>query len=138
MRTNQPYVTDLYYSEILQAHTMNYSSPIHDEEGQIIGVLSTRFNWAYVVDIINRANLGMNSLLYIVNKNGVIIASSDEKDYLKKDLNSYETVQNAIRRSSVVGYELEQNQIVAYHRSQGYNNYEGKGWYAIVIEKISS
>ncbi len=135
--TNQPFVTDLYYSEMIQAYTMNYSSPIHDEAGKIIGVLSTRFNWTYVLDILNRANLGEHSLLYIVNKEGVIIASNDDNDFLKKDLNTYETVKNALRYSNGTGYELERNQLVAYSRSEGYNNYKGKGWYAIVIENIN-
>lgn len=135
-KTNQPYVTDLYYSTTIQAHTINYSSPIQDDTGKIIGVMSTRFNWQYVMDIIERANIGHESSLYIINKDGIVIASKDSSDVLKKDLAHYSTVQKSIRGIEKSGYQIEKNELVGFSISQGYNAYKGKEWCAIVIEPI--
>lgn len=136
IKTNQPYVTDLYYSKTIQAHTMNYSSPIQDDTGKTIGVMSTRFNWQYVMEIIERANVGQDSSLYIINKDGIVIASKDATDILKKDLAHYATVQKSIRGIEKSGYQMERNELVAFSVSQGYNAYKGKQWCAIVVEPM--
>ncbi|MBM7699886.1 cache domain-containing protein [Kurthia huakuii] len=136
IKTNQPYVTDLYYSDTIRAHTMNYSSPIHNDAGQIIGVMSTRFNWQYVMEIVERANIGQDSSLYIINKEGLVIASKEASDILKKDLANYQVVQKSIQGLERSGYQLERNELIAFSVSQGYNAYKGKAWRAIVIEPI--
>lgn len=135
-KTNEPYVTDLYYSETIRAYTINYSSPIHNERGELIGVMSTRFNWQYVMEIVSRANLGDTSHLYIINQQGDVIASKRQEDILNKNLRHFKSVQKSMTSHAKSGYEMEQNDLIAYSKSEGYNAYKGKGWTAIVIEKM--
>lgn len=136
IKTNKPYVTDLYYSDTIHAHTINYSSPICDDHGKMVGVMSTRFNWQYVMEIIQRANLGEQSFLYIVNEAGTVIASKDANDILSKSLSNYRTVQISISGTRTSGYDIEHHELIAFSKSEGYNSYKGKGWMAVVIEKI--
>lgn len=136
VQTNKPYVTDLYYSDTIRAYTINYSSPIYNDNGQLVGVMSTRFNWQYVMEIVQRANLGEGSFLYIVNKTGTVIASKDANDILTKSLSQYESVKRAISGTRDSGYEIEHNDLIAFSKSEGYNSYKGKGWMAVVIETI--
>lgn len=81
---NDVYVTDMYYSEVVQGYTMGYSCPIRDEHGQVRGVFSTRFNWDFIYDIIDNVKIDESSQLYVINKEGIVIASKDRENVLSK------------------------------------------------------
>ncbi|UTW70457.1 cache domain-containing protein [Anaerobacillus sp. HL2] len=67
---------------------MGYSSPVHNETGEIIGVLSTRFNWEFIYDIIERVKIAEDSKLYVINSQGFVIASKDRTGILETNLSS--------------------------------------------------
>lgn len=134
--TNGVYVTDMYYSEVVQGHTMGYSCPVRDQQGNIIGVFSTRFNWEFIYDIIDKVKIDENSQLYVINKDGIVIASKDRKNILNKKLTDMKATQQVLSGKETRGYEIENNQICAYCLTEGYNAYKGKGWSVIVVEPI--
>lgn len=136
IKNNDVYVTDMYYSEVVQGHTMGFSSPIRDEKGNVIGVFSTRFNWDFIYDIIDNVKIDNHSRLYLINKDGVVIASKDRKNVLNKNLTDMNAVNRVMSGQNTRGYEIENNQICAYCLTDGYNAYKGKGWSVIVVEPI--
>lgn len=133
---NDVYVTDMYYSEIVQGYTMGYSCPIRDEHGHVMGVFSTRFNWDFIYDIIDNVKIDESSQLYVINKEGIVIASKDRENVLSKNLSDMKAVQNVTSGKDNRGYVIENNQICAYCLTEGYNAYKGKGWSVIVVESI--
>ncbi|WP_416150453.1 methyl-accepting chemotaxis protein [Salipaludibacillus sp. HK11] len=136
VRTNDVHVTDMYYSTIVGGFTMGYSSPVHNENGEIIGVLSTRFNWDFIYDIIERVQLADESDLYVINSEGYVIASRDRSGILKDKLTHLTAVNNVLSGKETRGYSIENNHINAYCLTNGYNAYKGKGWSVIVVEPI--
>ena len=136
INNNDVYVTDMYYSEIVQGYTMGYSCPIRDEHGHVMGVFSTRFNWDFIYDIIDNVKIDESSQLYVINKEGIVIASKDRENVLSKNLSDMKAVQNVTSGKDNRGYVIENNQICAYCLTEGYNAYKGKGWSVIVVESI--
>lgn len=136
IRTDEVYVTDMYYSSVVNGYTLTYSSPIHNHNGEIIGVITTRFNWEYIYDILNRVKLNENSQLYLINSQGYVIASKDQKGILETKLNDLKAVENILSGRETRGYTIENNRIYAYCLTEGYNAYKGKGWFVVVVESI--
>ena len=50
--SNSVHVSDMYYSKSISNYTISYSAPVRDEKGNVIGVISSRFNWEYIYDIL--------------------------------------------------------------------------------------
>lgn len=136
VKNNSVYVTDMYYSPVVSGYTMGYSCPVRDEIGEVIGVFTTRFNWEYIYDIIDRIKIDESSQIYVINSDGCVIASKDRTDVLKTKLSHLNAVQKVQTGLETRGYTIEQNKIYAYCLTEGYNAYKGKGWSAIVVEPI--
>lgn len=140
IRTNSVYVTDLYLSSTEKNHTVAYSCPVRDDNGRILGVLSSRFNWHFIYDIIDSARIGEKSEIFVINKDGIVIASRDRNGILKTDLKHIKAVQNALKGEHY-GFTIEQDlrglvKIYGYSHTKGYNAYKGKNWSVIVQETI--
>lgn len=67
---------------------MTYSSPVLDSDYNIVGVISTRFNWKFVLDIIDRAKIAKTSSIRLVNKDGIVIGSTKRDEILKMNVHS--------------------------------------------------
>ena len=138
-KVNAISVSDLYICPLGSRPALAYSCPIYDhEQKNIIGYFSSRFNWEFIYDILDSARVGKNGAIYIVNKNGYVIASKDHEDILKTDLSNLQGVQEAIK-GEIYGYTLEKQRtgatkIVGYAHTRGYNAYRGKNWSAIAVE----
>ena len=138
-KVNAISVSDLYICPLGNRPALAYSCPIYDhEQKNIIGYFSSRFNWEFIYDILDSARVGKNGAIYIVNKNGYVIASKDHEDILKTDLSNLQGVQEAIK-GEIYGYTLEKQRtgatkIVGYAHTRGYNAYRGKNWSAIAVE----
>lgn len=140
IRTNSVYVSDLYLSSTEKDYTVAYSCPVRDENGRILGVLSSRFNWHFIYDIIDSARIGEKSELFVVNKDGIVIASKDRNGILKTNLKHIQAVQHAINGEHY-GFTIAQDSrgsvnIYGYSHTKGYNAYRGKQWSVIVKETI--
>ncbi|MDT8861408.1 cache domain-containing protein [Alkalihalobacillus sp. MEB130] len=133
---NTVHVTDMYHSNVVGGHTMGYSCPVHNDAGEVIGVFTTRFNWEYIYDIIDRVKIDEKSQLYVINKEGYVIASRNREGILQTKLNHLNAVKQVLSGKDSRGYTVENNQICAYCLTEGYNAYKGKGWSVILIESI--
>lgn len=136
VRTNRVHVTDMYHSSVVDGYTMGYSSPVRNEAGEVIGVLTTRFNWQFIYDIIDRVKIDEKSKLYVINSEGYVIASKDRLGILETKLSNLKAVETVLSGRSQRGYTIENNRIYAYSLTEGYNAYKGKGWSVIVEESI--
>lgn len=133
-------VSDLYFSNVENLHTVAYTCPIHDDQGQILGYFSSRFNWDYIYDILDSARIGQNGDISIINKDGYIIACRSRKGILAENLKHLEASQRAMR-GETYGYILEKDRwghtkIYGYAHTRGYNAYKGKNWSAIISESF--
>ena len=138
LQENNVNVTDMYYSDNVNDYTISYSTVIKNDIGKTIGVLSTRFNWNYIYDIIDKAKISSNADIYLINSNGIVIASNNKSLILKEDLKFLESVKRAMNGESL-GYKIESNKLgvqslYGFAHTQGYNSYKGKGWSIIIRE----
>ncbi|MDG5788377.1 methyl-accepting chemotaxis protein [Evansella sp. AB-P1] len=136
IRTKNVYVTDMYHSSVVGGYTMGYSSPVLNNDGEIIGVFTTRFNWEFIYDIINKVQIDENSNLYVLNSNGYVIASKDQTGILDTQLSHLKAVEKVLTGSENRGYMIENNKLYAYCLTDGYNAYKGKGWFVLIEESI--
>lgn len=133
-------VSDLYYSKVTNSHTVAYTCPIRGDRGEVLGYFSTRFNWHFIYDIIDSAQIGQNGDIFIVNKQGYVIACRSRKGILSDNLKHLAAVQRAVR-GETYGHVFEQNssgnvKIYGYAHTRGYNAYKGKEWSAIISEAL--
>ncbi|MCB1188961.1 MAG: hypothetical protein H7A23_13415 [Leptospiraceae bacterium] len=131
-------VTDMYKSETAGAYTVSYCAPVKNRTGQIVGVITTRFNWNFIVDIINAALVYSDCQVYLLNLNGFVIASANNKDFLKRDFSKFEAFRLASEGNNgfIVESDPETNHIylIGYARTEGYNRYKGKGWIILILQ----
>jgi len=132
-------VSDLYLSNIDKSHTVAYTCPIRNDEGQILGYFSTRFNWSFIYDIIDTARIGKNGDIFIINKEGYVIACRNRKGILSDNLKHLSAAQLAMK-GETYGYIFEKDasgtKIYGYAHTRGYNAYKGKSWSALVSETL--
>ncbi|AHF06097.1 methyl-accepting chemotaxis protein [Desulfitobacterium metallireducens] len=133
-------VSDLYLSSIDNLYTVAYTCPIYSDEGGILGYFSTRFNWKFIYDIIDSARIGKNGDIWIINKEGYIIASRNRKGILQENLKHLEAAQRAINGETYGDFlenDASGNSIIyGYAHTRGYNAYKGKNWSAIIRETL--
>jgi len=139
IKTSGCSVSEMYYSESYKDYTVSYSCVILDKMGKIAGVLSTRFNWNYIYDILNKAKIGQKGEVYLLNKDGIVIASKRPDEILHRNLvETYPLVRDVIAGEEY-GYEIESTNgaltgIIGYAHTKGYNSYPGKKWSVVVRE----
>lgn len=136
VKTQQIQVSDMYRSDGKEC-TITYSCPVFDADHQMVGVLSSRFNWNFTYEIIDKAKIGKNGKIYVINKEGTVIASRNQEDVLTKSVLDLEPVKQ-IKVGKSYGYTIEEKEnetlICGYANTRGYNAYQGKNWSVIVIE----
>ncbi|MDF2524413.1 MAG: methyl-accepting chemotaxis signaling domain protein [Clostridiales bacterium] len=134
-------VSDVYYSDRYGDFSISYSCVIRGRSNEILGVLSTRFNWNYVYDILNKAKIDKQGEIYVVNSKGIVIASKKTEEILHRNLaETYACVRKVIGGEDY-GYEIEMKNravsaIIGYAHTKGYNGYRGKGWSVIVRDSL--
>jgi hypothetical protein len=132
-------VTDMYKSDTIGVHTVTYCAPVKNKMGQIVGVLTTRFNWHFIMDIINATQVYSDCKVYLLNSAGLVIASQDNREILKKDFSKFEAFKLAMEGGNgfIVERDSDSNNIylVGYSRTEGYNKYQGKGWCVLILQQ---
>jgi methyl-accepting chemotaxis protein len=128
---------------------MNFSFPIKDDAGKIVGVWSNRFNWevaqSILSDVLARAktNGGETQRFFLMNKAGTVLHSFKPEETLKKSHADKPVVKLALAPKADGHYTDEAidgtgvTRIFGYHRSQGYSTYPGVGW-AVVSSRVRS
>jgi hypothetical protein len=130
------FFSDVYFSTTVNHPTVAFSSPIFDDEGTIIGVLSTRFNCQFLNDILKSVIIDSKSSVYLSNDSGILIASEDGSNVLdhefdKQMIRDIYLSKNGIREEEIVDVGKVK---LGYCVGNGYNSYKGKGW-AILIQR---
>ncbi len=133
------YVSDLYKSETTNNFTVTYSAPVKNSDGKVVGVITSRFNWNFVVDIINVAMVYSDCMVYLLNSNGTVIASSESNaDIFKKDFSKFEAFRLARQGNNgfIEERDPDTNKIylIGYALTEGYNKYKGKGWVVLILQ----
>ena len=140
--TKQVDVSDMYFSDTCKGYTMAYSCPVRNANGEMVGIMSTRYDWNYVYDIIDHAKVSTNGEILVINKDGKVIASKNREEVLVRDLSDTEAGKQ-LRYGKNYGYLLEEDQkgnihsATGFAHSSGYNTYAGKGWSVIVKEPFT-
>ncbi|PZQ43614.1 MAG: methyl-accepting chemotaxis sensory transducer [Micavibrio aeruginosavorus] len=126
-----------------------YADPYHDDRtvavyatavrrggqinGKTVGALGVFFDWQDQARIIvrNEPNLTdkdwERSRVLLLDHNLRIIAASDERDMLRPFPLDHKGKQKGY-------YKNEQGQLVAFAKTIGYQEYDGLGWYCVIIQ----
>jgi hypothetical protein len=130
------YFSDIYYSKSFSAPVMTFSAPLQNNKGEIIGVLSTRFNCNFLNDILKSVIADSKSSVIVVNKSGLIVSTSDGKNILEKATSD---IQETLDKSSnlfgintVSKLERNSSLSISYAKGRGYNSFPGKDWYVVI------
>ena len=134
-------VSDMHFDKDVDDYTVAYSAPVVDKKGELLGVISTRFNWNFIYDIIEKAKVSEKGNVYLVNVHGQVIASLRREEVFKTDMSDVPVLNDAIK-GNPYGYMISENSsgqlemIYGYAHTQGYNAYKGKDWSVIVKEQF--
>ncbi len=103
-------------------------------DGQPVGVLGVFFDWEEQSRIIveNEPSLSQEewqrSRVLLLDNNKRIIAASDNNDLF--------SIFPLVHQQQQKGYYiLENGDVVAFAKTIGYQEYDGLGWYAVIIQK---
>jgi hypothetical protein len=130
--------SDMYYSSSRKTWAVAYTCPVTAPDGSMVGVLSTRFNWQYILNIVDQSKVSATGEICVINSDGVVIASRNRADILKRNLSDTEAFRQL---SSGVpgGYNCTKNAgdsltVYGYAHTCGYNSYQGRNWSVIIRE----
>jgi hypothetical protein len=133
------HVSDVRHCPLIDSLTVSYSAPIKDENGTVIGVVSTRFNWAYGQEMINSFGLLPSERAYFANKDALVIGATASLGVMSDHL--YWLDAGRETASGACGYSIESDRngspiAVGFARTRGYNAYRGKKWSAVIVSRI--
>ncbi|MBA3531321.1 MAG: methyl-accepting chemotaxis protein [Ardenticatenales bacterium] len=156
---NQTFVEDMHedglvarvYGAGAKAQAMNFTFPIRDNQGEIVGVWTNRFNWQISKDILSEVlerarsdGNGNDSIrLTVVSSNGTILASHNDAEALTRRLDDKPAVQSVLGAGTGQGsseglsFHEDRNSsedLTGYFRSAGYVAYPGVGWGVIASQ----
>jgi hypothetical protein len=104
-------------------------------DGKAAGVLGVYFDWEEQAKIIVQTEPSLSddewkrSRVLLLDHNLRIIASSDNNDLFSQFILDHKNLQK--------GYYFNSNQeLVAFARTIGYQEYDGLGWYAVIVQKL--
>jgi len=134
-------VADMRYDATISKFSVFYSNPVIDSDGNVVGALSTRFNWNYAQEMIDSANYESSVQAYIINKEGTILGATGKIGVMRDSLDWLDAGRYSM--SGLCGYtiELARNgspMAVGYARTKGYNAYRGKEWSTVVTSRLGS
>ncbi|MDD5937058.1 MAG: cache domain-containing protein [Clostridiales bacterium] len=131
-------VSDMYYSEEKRETTVTYSCPVFDEQKKLLGVISSRYNWDCIYEILDQSKVGKDGRVYVINKDATVIASLDRSEVLSKSLSDLQPVKLVQSQKEPSGYTIEESfnktVISGYARGKGKDDNDTKVWSVIVIE----
>jgi len=137
------YVQDVYYSQSANQNTVGFSAPVKNAAGQIIGVITSRYDWSAIEKVVvEEGKSGEGGYTYLVNSEGVVIAHPKKEKVLKenltKDPNPHfaQLVGKMVKGEQGVGtYTYEGvSKLMAYIPSKGYGDFKGIGWSCATVE----
>jgi len=131
-----------YHSDTVNNVTMAFNAPLYGPGGEVVGVLSTRFNWTFISDILKAMTLDSESEIFLVNDEGKVIATRQKKTNMRESMSSLQAFQ--LVSQGKVGCTIDkdpQNQKeiqVGYATCDGYNTYKNSGWSVLITRPVDS
>jgi hypothetical protein len=104
-----------------------------ETRGRVIGVLGIHFDWAPQAEAVVRgvrlsSEEAKRTRVLLVDAGKRVIAASDRCGMLK-EIVALDTQQQDTR-----AYLDRQGNIIAFHRTPGYETYRGLGWYGVLVQ----
>jgi hypothetical protein len=102
-------------------------------DGELLGVLGVHFDWQSQAQAITggvrllEAEKTTTRVL-LVDASGRVIASSDGKGLL----HDHVRLQTG---GQISGHYTEAGKVIAFHRTPGYETYQGLGWYGVIVQQ---
>jgi methyl-accepting chemotaxis protein len=128
---------------------MNFTYPIRNDAGEIVGVWSNRFNWEVAQSILGevlaraKASGGDTQRFFLMNSEGTVLHSFKPEETLTKSHADKPVVKLALAPKAD-GHMTDEaidgsgvTRIFGYHHSVGYSTYPGVGW-AVVSSRVRS
>jgi len=141
-RSGDDYVVDDIYRDSLHHNKMVavYATAVREGgkvDGKVVGALGVFFDWEEQARIIveSEPNLSeeewQRSRVMLLDHNMRIIASSDHEGLLGTFQLQHENRQK--------GYYFNENHaLVAFSKTIGYQEYDGLGWYAVIVQQAKA
>lgn len=103
-----------------------------DANGKLLGVLGIHFDWqpqaeAIVKGVRLSPEEAQKTSVMLVDNDGMVIAASNGDGVLKSKINLETKGQN------FGYYHPKSGGTVAFHKTPGYETYEGLGWYGVIV-----
>ncbi|MEE9614739.1 MAG: methyl-accepting chemotaxis protein [Thermodesulfobacteriota bacterium] len=140
-------IQDVGLSTLTGKLAVSVTAPIRADydNTKILGVLTSRFNWEKVDEIVDGVKVGGeeqsgSAYILLLNSEGKVIAAPEfmrGKDaVLQRELAGLKSAENAFNKSS--GYLVEningKSMLVGYSPSNGHSEYMGLGWIMLVMQ----
>jgi hypothetical protein len=139
VRGGKVQVSEMHLSPLTNTYTVAYTAPILDAKQQVIGAISTRFNWNFAQEMIDKMPLEKDCRAYIINKEGVVLASTGKRGLLRDDLSWLMSGEEATSGASGFSIECARNgrpTAWGFCHTRGFAAYPGKSWSAIVCHPV--
>lgn len=135
-------VQDVSVDSLVGVPAPIYSAAVREQgrdDGHPIGVLAIAFDWPKQSQLIVQSvrledGLKQSTRCVIVNREGVVIASSDGAEVLSESLGRYRGIQRALQGEK--GFTVEDGVLVAYAHTPGYETYAGLGWACALLHEL--
>jgi methyl-accepting chemotaxis protein len=157
LKDGESLVQDLHRDDLMEkvygsgvpSEAMNFTYPIKDDAGHVVGVWSNRFNWDVATGIIDAVlkrahDQGAKTVRAIlVSSSGQVLEDGKAEDTLSKNWSANPVVQAALRKGASGGTEAKaidgsgKDRVMGYFHSAGYSIYPGIGWALISAQTKS-
>jgi hypothetical protein len=139
-RSGDQYVADEICYDPLHDNQMVavYAAAVRKEgqvDGKIVGVLGVVFDWEHQSQIIVQKEASISegewkrTRVMLLDKEQRIIAASDNHGILEPFALNHQGRQR--------GYYVNGNsEVIAYAKTIGYQEYDGLGWYGVIVQKL--
>lgn len=131
---------DIFYDPIHHNKLVSvYATAVRERgriDGPIIGVLGVFFNWEEQSEIIVKKEASLSehdwkkSKIMLLDRNLRIIASSESTDLLSSFALDH--------KNQLKGYYIKHNELIAFAKTIGYQEYSGLGWYGVIVKTLES
>ena len=131
------YTHDVYFSASINENAIGFSAPVKDDNGKVIGLISSRIPWSHLEKIVlEEGKVGATGYTYLLNKEGEVIVHPKKEKILKenftKDQNSQlaEIAKKMTKGEEGVGHYSYEGvaKLVSYSPSKGFGDFKGVGW----------
>ncbi len=139
LHSGNDYIADEINTEPLlqNAQIATYATGVRengDANGRLMGILGVHFDWQPQAEtIVNGIRLSSDEIekceICLVDKNGLIIASS------KRKINLQDKIPLITKNENFGYYTDNRGNFIAFHKTPGYETYEGLGWYGVIMMK---